>query len=120
MTSGREETKKTANDADGEVVDEGNADALYQVLHDTMMKDTDTNILLGNVQMGEAEEIAAGLAFAAHTRSPVLMAYYRHLALAKRAERGGFRKELFSALKTIGRREESKPGIFQRMTGGGK
>lgn len=117
-TSGRSLAKQADPESTEMTMEESNRDALYEVLHDTMQKDMDTNILLGNVPLGDAEEIAAGIAFAEHTRSPVLKTYYRQLAMAKRAERAGFRKELFSALKTIGRREDAKPSILSKFGGG--
>lgn len=101
-----------------DVTNEPGEPGFERVLLRIMQTDPDTNLVLGNVPKGEAEDRAAALAYALHTGSTVILDYENFLNMAKRAESGGLLERILSTLKAIGKAQGGeKRGFFERISG---
>lgn len=113
-----------ANDKDDAELDEAvgmdvgivgdSPDGLPDVLMKIMQTDPDTNVVMGNIPPGEAEEYAAMVTFAEAIGSPVMLRYANLCMMAKRAEKGNLLNRILDAVKALGGGAE-RGGIFSRF-----
>jgi hypothetical protein len=90
-------------------------DALARVLLRVMATDPETNLVMGNVPRGEAEDYAAAVTFAEFSGSPVILRYENMKNMAKRAEGGKLLDKVLGTIKAIGKAvSEPKTGFFNR------
>lgn len=91
------------------------ADAMAQVLLRIMETDPETNIVLGRIPKGEAEDFAAAVTYAEFSGSPVILRYENMKNMAKRAEGGSLLDKILGTVKAIGKNPEQRGGIFGRI-----
>lgn len=92
-------------------------DAMAQVLLRIMGTDPETNIVLGRIPKGEAEDFAAAVTYAEFSGSPVILRYENMKNMAKRAEGGSLLDKILGTVKAIGKNPEPRGGIFRRIGG---
>ena len=90
-------------------------EGLPDVLLKIMRTDPDTNVVMGNIPPGEAEEYAAMVTFAEAIGSPVMLRYANLCMMAKRAEKGNLLNRILDAVKAIGSGGTESGGIFSRF-----
>ena len=91
-------------------------DALARVLLRVMRTDPETNVVMGNVPRGEAEDYAAAVTYAEFSGSPVILRYENMKNMAKRAEGGRLLDKILGTVKAIGKAvSEPKAGFFGRF-----
>ncbi len=99
-------------------VPESRIDGLSQVLLRIAKTDPDTNVVMGNIPAGEAEDYACMVAFAEATHSPIMLRVANLTMMGKRGERGHLLGKLLEAVKAIGKGLGDAPrGFLGRMKG---
>lgn len=92
-------------------------DAMAQVLLRIMETDPETNIVMGRIPKGEAEDFAAAVTYAEFSGSPVILRYENMKNMAKRAEGGSLLDKILGTVKAIGRNPDQRGGIFAKLGG---